>query len=432
MTAKREFDIVVFGATGFTGVRALEHIKRGAATTLAGLRFAAAGRSRDKVLAALAESQVGALPIIVADSGDAASLDAMCRRASVLVSLVGPYSLYGFPVVEACLRNATHYVDITGEGPFVARVAERHHEEAVAKQVYLLSCCGFDSLPPELTNLVLHRQARARGIPINHVRVAWSISSGSGPSGGTMHSVVNIMKHFDFAKDSKPLSLLGDKVAADVVPFTNPPGGFPAQNFVQSSKDFQAYLAPFIMAGINERVVRKCNALLGINASYIECARTTSLIAAVVMMLVPYMVVLLFLPIIGPLLVKYALPAPGTGPSREAEAKTKLDAYGAGYAAADGSGSPALRVKMEVPRGLGGGYPITGVLCIETAAALVKGELNAEAQRKGTSWSGGGVVTPGAVVGDALVGRLARSANVRFYSTTAATWKSDEMQAVDA
>ena len=182
------------------------------------------------------------------------------------------------------------------------------------------------------------------------------------------------------------------------------------------------------MGGVNQKVVRKSNALLGINSSYIECARTTSLIAAIIYCMVPYLFAILFIPVVGDLIKKYVLPAPGTGPSREVEAKAKFDVLAAGYTSAVGSGVPALRVKMDVPVGFGG-YRISGLLALECAAAVALEEYNAEAVKEGSSWCRGGAVTPGAVVGDSLVKRLAKC-NINFYTTTEQTFKSNDMQLV--
>ena len=422
--AKREFDIVIFGATGFTGIRALEHVKRNANTTLKGLRIAIAGRSKEKVAKAADEAQVN-LPIITADSGDAKSLDDMCQRTNIVLTFVGPYSLYGMPLADACVRNGTSMIDITGEPPYVRSTVEKHHDEAVAKGVYLLSCSAFDSMPPELCNLLVHRQAKDRGLRIEHVDLAWRMKGGAGISGGTLASVAAIMSTIG-RRDAEPLSMLPVEPAKDLVPFLHPEGGFPKQRFINSSAVFRGWCAPFMMASVNEKVVRKGNVLMGFNASYKECIVLPSIFAALMTWAMQYALAILFIPFVGEWIKKNFLPAPGEGPSREAEAKSSFQGFAAGYTTPTATGQPVIRVRMDAPNG---GYPFSGVMCVEVAAALANGEFNPEATKDGSSWRGGGVVTPASVVGDSVVKRLAHC-NIKFFVTTGASWNTEDMQQV--
>ena len=419
--AKREFDIVIFGATGFTGIRALEHVKRNANTTLKGLRIAIAGRSKEKVAKAADEAQVN-LPIITADSGDAKSLDDMCQRTNIVLTFVGPYSLYGMPLADACVRNGTSMIDITGEPPYVRSTVEKHHDEAVAKGVYLLSCSAFDSMPPELCNLLVHRQAKDRGLRIEHVDVAWRMKGGAGFSGGTLASVAAVLPTMT-RRDGEPLSMLPAEPANDLMPFTRPAGGYPEQRFVNSSAVFRGWCAPFIMAGVNEKVVRKGNVLMGFNASYKECIVLPSIFAAIMIWLMPFTIVILFIPFVGNFIKKNFLPAPGEGPSREAEKATTFKVFAAGYSTPSAVGQPVIRVRMDSAHSA---YPFSAIMPLEVAAALANGELNPEATKKTSSWCGGGVVTPASVVGDAVIRRLAHS-NIQFYVTTSQTWETSEM-----
>jgi short subunit dehydrogenase-like uncharacterized protein len=424
---KREFDIVIHGATSFTAVWALDHLAK-YKTSFKSLKIALSGRSIPKIEKIVEDAGLTTkeFPIIAASNDDAASLDALCQRTRIVLSFVGPYNLYGLPLVEACVRNSCHYIDITGESNFVARTVENFHEEAQKKGIFLLSCSAFDSLPVELSNLVVHREAKKRGLRIDHVRSAWAMKSSTGASGGTLASALGFIK-FQKKRDGLPLSLLGEKIAQDIVPFTNPPGGFPTQWFVNASKDFQGYVCPFIMAGVNQKIVRKSNALLGFNASYVECSVTRSLVNAVLAALLPLAFVLLFIPVIGNLIKTYLLPKPGEGPSRELEAKAKFDVLTCGYLSPTGQGAPTLRVKMENPVGFGG-YRISGLLPLEVAAALANEEYNPEVLNERSSWYKGGAVTPGAVVGDALIKRLAK-ADIKFYvSTSSSGFKSEDME----
>ncbi|KAL2917006.1 hypothetical protein HK105_203438 [Polyrhizophydium stewartii] len=152
--AARPFDVVLWGATGFTGALVAEYLLAAAQT--AGFTFAVGGRNKAKLEAVLARaaSRSGVTsitpPIIIADSDDQDSLDKMVAQARVVLTTVGPYAKYGWKLVDACVRIRTDYVDLTGEPHFVRGVAEKYHEQAVKNGVLIVNACGFDSIPSDL------------------------------------------------------------------------------------------------------------------------------------------------------------------------------------------------------------------------------------------------------------------------------------------
>ncbi len=148
----RDLDLVLFGATGFTGGLTADYLARRAP---AGLRWAIAGRSRDKLEAVRArltaiDPALGELELVVADAADRASLDAVAARTKVLATTVGPYLSYGEPLVAACAAAGTAYVDLTGEPEFVDRMYVAHHETALRTGARIVHACGFDSIPHDL------------------------------------------------------------------------------------------------------------------------------------------------------------------------------------------------------------------------------------------------------------------------------------------
>jgi short subunit dehydrogenase-like uncharacterized protein len=152
----RAFDVVVFGATGFTGRLVCKYLGQREAQGLPG-RWAVAGRSLSKLNEPGVSSEVGGagvapahVPRIVADSADRASLDAMAAQTRVVLSTVGPFSLYGSELVAACVANGTHYCDITGEVMWVREMIERHHEAAERARCKIVFCCGYDCIPSDL------------------------------------------------------------------------------------------------------------------------------------------------------------------------------------------------------------------------------------------------------------------------------------------
>lgn len=184
--APRDLDIVIFGATGFTGGLTAEYLARHAPD---GLRWGIAGRSRDKLEAVRDRLGVDDLELIVADSTDASSLADLAARTKVVISTVGPYLKYGEPLVAACAEAGTDYVDLTGEPEFVDRMYVAHHATAERTGARLVHACGFDSIPHDLGALFTVQQLGS-DVPI---RLRGVVRSGGTFSGGTFHSALEQM-----------------------------------------------------------------------------------------------------------------------------------------------------------------------------------------------------------------------------------------------
>jgi short subunit dehydrogenase-like uncharacterized protein len=185
----RPYDLVLFGATGFTGGLTAEYLARHAPPAT---RWALAGRNRDKLeavrerLATIAPVH-GELELLIADVTDPASVDAVARATRVAITTVGPYIHHGEPLVAACAAAGTDYVDLTGEPEFVDRMYVRHHAEAVRTGARLVHCCGFDSIPHDLGVQFTVTQLPDRG----PIEVRGFVSSNGTFSGGTFHSAIN-------------------------------------------------------------------------------------------------------------------------------------------------------------------------------------------------------------------------------------------------
>ena len=191
MPANRDYDIVLFGATGFTGRLTAEYLARNAPE---GLRWALAGRSQAKLEAvrdrlAAIEPRCAELELLSADVGDAASVAAIAESARVVITTVGPYIAYGEPLVAACAKAGTDYVDLTGEPEFVDTMYALHHSRAAASGARIVHCCGFDSIPPDL-GVYFTVGKLPEGVPL---QVEGFVRAGGKPSGGTFHSAVAAM-----------------------------------------------------------------------------------------------------------------------------------------------------------------------------------------------------------------------------------------------
>jgi len=189
MPENRPYDIVLFGATGFTGALTAEYLARNAGP---GLRWALAGRNRAKLEAVRDRIGLPELPLLHADVTDPASLTEIARQARVVATTVGPYVSYGEPLVAACADAGTHYADITGEPEFVDRMFIRHHERARRTGAKLVHACGFDSVPHDLGAYFTVGQL-PEGVPLE---VSGFVRGSGSASGGTAHSAVMAISRF--------------------------------------------------------------------------------------------------------------------------------------------------------------------------------------------------------------------------------------------
>jgi short subunit dehydrogenase-like uncharacterized protein len=258
MTSSSKLDIVVYGATGFTGQLVAEYLAAHYKND-ASLKWAMAGRSLDKLKSV--RDTIGAsadTPMIVADAGDPASLKAMLDQTRSVISTVGPYQLYGSDLVAACAASGTDYLDLCGEPVWMRQMIEAHEAAAKASGARIVFSCGFDSVPFELGAFFVQEEAK-RGLGAVAARVKGRVRDMRGTlSGGTAASA-----KATFDAVSKDLSL----VAILNNPFALTPGfegpKQPRGNKPLYEEDLQSWAAPFMMALINTRNVHRSNMLMG-------------------------------------------------------------------------------------------------------------------------------------------------------------------------
>ncbi|MBU9136632.1 saccharopine dehydrogenase NADP-binding domain-containing protein [Burkholderia multivorans] len=405
------YDLVVFGATSFVGQILTRHLAEHLASGADTLRWAIAGRSEAK-LAQLRDSLGDAartLPILVADASDDAQLQALCAQTRVVVSTVGPYALYGEPLVRACAQSGTDYCDLTGETQWIKRMIDRYEAVATQSGARIVHCCGFDSIPSDLGVYVLQQRALHEwGGPAGHVTMRVKTLKG-GASGGTVASMINVVR--EAAADPALRRMLLDPYA--LCPrdhrFTV------RQHAVRSAefdRDCDAWIAPFVMAAVNERVVHRSNALAGdaygSGFRYDEAIVTGrgirgSVVArATVVALGAFMAGVLVKPVRSAM-ERFLLPKPGEGPSLAAQRAGSFDLRFFGHA-------PDGRiVRLKVTGDRDPGYGSTGRMLGQAAICLA---LDCRAGSDGTR--GGGFWTPATMFGERLVDRLVRHAGLRF------------------
>jgi short subunit dehydrogenase-like uncharacterized protein len=420
----RQFDVLLWGATGYTGRLVAEFLlnRYGAGSKL---RWAIGGRNRGKLervrteLAGL-HPDAARLPIVIGDANDRASLDALMRQTRVVCTTVGPYAIHGRQLVAACVDAGTDYCDLTGETTFVRETIDLHHERArKTTGARIVPCCGFDSIPSDLgTLLVQEHTAATHGGSCSEVK-CFVMDATGGVSGGTVASMMALVE--EAARDRRARRLMADPYA--LVPDRGEPSqnGSPPrdrdadQRGVRWDDDIGRWTGPFLMAAINTRVVRRSSALLGYpwgrdfryseSMSFSSGPRGWLAAAGMTAGLGAFVGGMSVAPVRWAL-AKTVLPAPGEGPSREQRERGHFALRFVGTRRAD-NGSPPEEVKvLATVRGKRDpGYTETAKMLAESAVCLAL-------DREGVAEEGG-VLTPASCMGMRLVQRL-RDAGIAF------------------
>jgi short subunit dehydrogenase-like uncharacterized protein len=389
MKSSSKFDIVVYGATGFTGQLVAEYLALHYRDDKQ-LKWAMAGRSLDKLKSA--RDAVGApsdTPLIAADSSDVGSLQAMVDQTRLVITTVGPYQFYGSDLVAACAASGTDYIDLCGEPVWMRQMIDKHEAAAKASGARIVFSCGFDSVPFELGAFFVQEEAkRVFGAPASRVKGRVRDMRGT-LSGGTAASA---KATFDaVAKDLSLVAILNDPFALTpgFVGPKQPRGSKPAYE-----EDLQSWTAPFMMALINTRNVHRSNMLMGFpygkefiydemvltgpgekgeaNAKRVMAANNEKT---------------------GPNARK-----PGEGPSKEERENGLYDLL---YVAVAPDGRQA---RASVKGDRDPGYGSTSKMITECAVCLLRDAPEVK----------GGVWTPGAAMGDRLIKRLVDHAGLTF------------------
>jgi short subunit dehydrogenase-like uncharacterized protein len=388
MPRSTEFDIIVYGASGFTGRLVAEYLVKsyGGDTTL---KWAMAGRNLEK-LAAI-RTEVGApasIALIEADGSNPASLAAMAKRTKVVLTTVGPFQLYGSELVAACAAHGTAYVDLCGEPAWMRQMIDAHEAAAKASGARIVFSCGFDSIPSDLGVYFLQKTAREKfGSPCPRVKGRVRKIKGT-HSGGTAASLQATMAAA--MKDPKILELLKN-------PFSLAPGfaGPKQPSGMKPELDpaIDAWVAPFVMAAINTRNVHRSNFLLGhaYGADFVydemlvtgPGAKGEQIANAVAA---------------DKSMMSKDGPKPGEGPSK---AEREAGLYDMLFI---GEMPDGRSVRYSVAGDMDPGYGSTSKMIAESALCLVRD----------VPGGNGGIYTPAAFMAEPLMKRLAAHAGLTF------------------
>jgi len=399
--SNKSFDIIVYGATGFTGQLVCDYL---ALKNEKDVQWTIAGRSKEKLdqVHAHIEQKFGTtLPEpIIADASDQSSLNAMCALTKVCLSTVGPFTKYGEPLIAACIENKTSYCDITGETSWVRQMIDKYGEKAAESGSLMVSFCGFDSIPADLGVYFLVDHAQKQGEQLKEIDAIVGVQGSA--SGGTLASICTILESStprQMARMRSPF-FLNDKPVRTAVPHDGDP--------LIPRRRHGHWTMPFLMAAVNTRVVRRSQEQLltkyGSTLSYRESATQTGLFMVILTWLALGVgMLLLVISFTRNLLKKYVLPAPGTGPSAERRANSWFT-YNFYATTTSGKQMSAL---------CAGGCPGYGETCkmiAESALCLAKQRDLIEKQ---SPIGKGGFGTPASVMGNLLIERL-QKAGIRF------------------
>ncbi|WP_339723690.1 saccharopine dehydrogenase NADP-binding domain-containing protein [uncultured Paraglaciecola sp.] len=402
-----KFDIVIFGATSFVGQILTRYMLKQFAVD-GELKWAIAGRSQNKLTELKHSLGIAGEPldILVADAADEASLRLLCGATRVVISTVGPYALYGESLVKTCVALGTDYCDLTGEVQWIAKMLEKYEQQAKVSGARIVNSCGFDSLPSDLGVYFLQQHAKQKfGEACSSIKMRVKKMKGAA-SGGTVASMTNIFK--EVAINPALRKLLANPYA--ICPPNH--GNKVRQNNMnrpQYDHDFNSWVAPFVMAVINTRIVHRSNALIEGGYSphfdYNEAMLTgKGLIgggmAASVGAGLGGFAMAAVLPPTRWAMEKFLLPKPGEGPSQNAQEKGFYDLRFYGKT------DSGQEIRVKVTGDQDPGYGSTAKMLAQAAACLAQ-DISKENVP-------GGFWTPASIFGSKLIARLESHAGLTF------------------
>lgn len=407
-STSRDFDVVVYGATGFAGRLVAESMAR----LDPSVRWAMAGRNRGKLEKVRDEiaaevPAIAKIPLLEADADDAASVQALAAKTRVVATTVGPYGLYGKNLLAACAKQGTDYCDLTGETPFIRWAIDEYQAVAKESGARIVPTCGFDSIPSDMGVFFLAEKARERGKKLAEVR-GFVVDAKGGTSGGTIASMMLISDMM--MKDPAMVKLMQDPYALS----PDRSRDLDTDENDRLTPRFDAALdrwgAPWIMGSINTRVVRRSNALFdhqyGRHFRYSEeLAMPLGRLGFVPGAFVTMAMMVGFSALaMGPTrkLISRYIPAPGEGPSKESRENGRFALKLLGRIEGDEKPSLAVRVSGKGDPG----YLATSRMLAQSALCLAQDPV-----QKGFE---SGILTPATAMGMHLVERLQQHAEMTF------------------
>jgi short subunit dehydrogenase-like uncharacterized protein len=402
MNQSREFDVIIWGASGFTGRLVALYLFDKYGTT-GDLKWAMGGRNLTKLEKVRDEVANKNVPLVIADSNDKVSLLNMVKRTKVVCTTVGPYAKYGSNLVEACIESHIHYCDLAGEVQWMYKMINRHHEKAKINGSKIVHACGFDSIPSDMGVYFIQRESKdKRGIIAQKIKMRVAAISG-GISGGTYSSLSRVLE--EAQKDKKVYQILTNPYALNPINEQFGKDKSDLKNII-FDKVSQSWIGPFIMSSINTKIVRRSNFLnsyaYGKNFRYDEATIFGKGFFGRIRGIISVIAIGLIMSAKHGSLLKKGLdllfPIPGEGPSKK---KMKQGFYNLRFYITLEDGSDAF---AKVIGDMDPGYGSSSKMLAESAVCLAIDKLS------NTS----GVLKPSVAMGDALLKRLEKNAGLRF------------------
>lgn len=406
---QRPYDIIVWGATGFTGQLCCEYLATN--SDKKSIKFAIAGRNRaklseirEKILKENKDVEIGII------ESDLSAIGSVVSQTKVLISLAGPFAKIGSPVIDACVKHGTSYLDITGEPQFVRNVIDKYHEDAKAKKIKIINCCGFDCIPCDLGVLSTIEFMEKKELKPSEIKFV-PLDVRGGVSGGTIASLMNFIETAtaqDFKDSSSPYYLQPKETSS---PFAMIDKSVYLSNSDRMGFSFDAlfdrWTMPYIMQSIDTRVVHRSNALsgwrYGKDFRYSETMAVgknsfTGLVSAAIGTFLFGLggVLVLFPPTRA--LLKMVLPKPGQGPDKKTRDSgyCKIGLWGKGRPAAGGADVTVFTGVKAMEGDCG--YKETAKMICQAALCLLLDEEKIPKEY--------GVLTPSIALGRPLIDRL--------------------------
>jgi short subunit dehydrogenase-like uncharacterized protein len=401
-STSRKYDLVIYGATGFTGQLAAEYVHK----NYPALKYALAGRNKAKLEQVRSKIIITSSkgeelpPILVADAvKDPASLDDLAASTKVVANYAGtPFIDKALPLVKACAKHGTCYTDITGEVPFQRVSYDRHHKTAEETGALIIHACGYDSVPSDVGSMLAAKEMKERhGCQCKSIELVAGDSRG-GFSGGTLYTALELLLNGRDLPGTQECQVRGS-YALDPEGATGGPDTSDTVSFVQYDDVAKTHVVPFFMAAANAPVVRKSNALqnylYGKNCSYREVQAVPNWIAGFAAMVGFGVFGALFMfPPTRWLLLK-VLPKPGEGPSKEMQETGFFTSRI--YAVGEVKNKPVVEAYVKSGNAGDPGYKATARMSIESSLCMAL---------ERDSCARGGVLTPASGLGMTLVDRL--------------------------
>ena len=395
----KKFDLIVWGATGYTGKLVCEYIFKKYKKT--NLNWAIAGRNKHKIDGLISSLNLKGIPHFVADSNNKKSLLKLTKMTKTICSTVGPYAKYGTLLVEACIESKTNYCDITGETHWIKEIIDKYHTKAIKNKVKIVHACGFDSIPSDLGVFYAQNKIKENSGKYASKISMRVVSMKGGISGGTIYSFLNIIEESRKNKNIKKV-------------LNNPHGLSPNKDLFDSDEEdlkkiifdstSKKWIGPFVMAAINTRIVRRSNYLMdfkyGRDFIYNEAlvfGRTILSKFLGYFRLIPIYLISKNENILLKSLLKSFLPKPGQGPKGNSRKngyfKFRFYIFNNNLKAivsVNGAGCP--------------GYGSTSKMLAESSICLALDDLPIQ----------NGILTPSVALGNALLKRLEKNADLKF------------------